>query len=142
MKKRIILCALVDSEGHLKYMVDKFKPNDSLCVSNYSIGKIGLETLFYNIELSITDDLIKETCWTKKEILRRLEESQQTKMKVFTRIQDFYKEADEFQFAYKEKLEEWDEELDTQKLRTFCSDFKREILGESNGTKFFRYIKN
>lgn len=133
---------LLDRFGHVKYMVDKFKPSKSMCVSNYKINKIGLKTLFYNIELDIKEELAEDTCWTPHEVVRRIKESEFNEAKIFTRVQDFYDVANEIQFAYTETLDSWDEQLDIEKLKSFCSNFKRESLGEVNGVKFFRYTKN
>lgn len=133
---KIILCMLIDKHGHIKYAPQSFKPNDcDICVSNFDIGKIGKKTLFYTM-LDFREEFAEETTWTTNETINRCRDSV---VKIFTRVQDFYKYADEIQFAYKDELSTWDEELDMNDLVSFCKGANREYLGEFNGIKFFRY---
>lgn len=135
--RKIILCMLIDKHGHVKYTPQSFKPNDcDICVSNFDIGKIGKKTLYYTM-LDFRDEFAEETTWTTNETINRCEDSV---VKIFTRVQDFYKYANEIQFAYTDELKTWDEELDMNDLIEFCKQAERKYLGESNGIKFFRYL--
>lgn len=136
---RVILCMLIDKHGHIKYAPQYFKPNDvDVCVSNIQMGKIGVRTLYYNL-LEYDDRYANDLCWTTSEVLRRCGENDV--VKIFTRVQDFYDKADEIQFAFKDELEQYDEELSMSDLSQFCKGLKKEALGEKNGIKFFRYTK-
>ena len=140
---KVILCMLIDKNGKIKYVPKYFKPNDvDICVSNYKIGYIGNKTLFYTL-LEYNDDYIEETCWTTSEILRRCSEyNKNCVVKIFTRINDFYKYANEIQFAFIENLESFDEQINMNDLIEFCKTLDKQCLGEMNGIKFFRYTKN
>lgn len=134
----VVACMLIDKYGKIKYTPQSFKPNDcDICISNYKIGKIGNNTLFY-VLLDYEEEYGNDTCWTVSEVMRRAENK---KIKIFTRIQDFYNHITELQFAYIDSLEDYDETLDMDVLKEFCNSMSKTYLGEKNGIKFFRYKK-
>lgn len=135
----VIASILIDKHGHIKYVPQYFKPNEcDICISNYKIKRVGNKTLYY-APLEFEDEFNIDTCWTVKEIIRRCEEAQANKIKIFVGVSDFYDEITELQFAYIDELEIWDEEIDMDRLREFCRGAKREYLGEMKNIKFFRY---
>lgn len=140
---KVILCMLIDKTGKIKYVPQYFKPKEvDICVSNYNIGEIGNKTIFYTL-LEFEERYMEDTCWTTNEVVKRCEEyKSDCIVKIFTRINDFYKYADEIQFAYIEKLETFDEQIDMNDLIEFCKTLDKKYLGEVNGIKFFRYTKN
>lgn len=139
---RVILCMLIDKQGKIKYVPQYFKPNEvDVCVSNFKIGKIGVNTLYYNL-LDYDEKYANDLCWTTSEVLRRCEELKKNcNVKIFTRIQDFYAEANEIQFAFMENLDSFDEQIDMKDLIEVCKNLDKQYLGEMNGVKFFRYMK-
>lgn len=137
---KVIASVLIDKYGHIKYTPQSFKPNDcDICITNIQIGSVGKKSLYYTPLLILKDERAEDVTWTVKETIRRCEESQANIIKIFTRIQDFYEEIDELQFAYTDELKDWDEEISMTSLKMFCNNANREFLGESNGIKFFRY---
>lgn len=138
----IILCTFVDKHGHIKYQPNSFRPKEvDVCVSNYNMKNIGNKTLYYTL-LDYDENVGIDTCWTTSETLRRCEEiNADSNVKIFTRIQDFYSHANEIQFAFKDEFDDWDDELNMEELKKFCSDMDRQFLGEKDGIKFFRYTK-
>ena len=136
----IIASVLIDKNGHIKWTPKSFKPNEAdICITNFNIGFIGKKSLFY-VPLDFNKDYMNETCWTVEEVKRRLKEENANTVKIFTRIQDFYDEINELQFAYTDTLDSYDETLDMDKMKEFCNNAEREYLGEKNNIKFFRYI--
>lgn len=140
---KIILCALIDRHGHLKYVANNFKPNDcDICVSNYKIGSIGKKTLYYTL-LDYDEQYANETCWTTKEVLRRCEEyNENSVVKIFTEIQNFYDKASEFHFAFTNELLEYDEEINMEDLKEFSKNMKKEVIGNFGDMRFFKYTKS
>lgn len=137
---KVIASVLIDKQGHIKWLPKPFNPNDAdVCISNFEIGEIGKNSLFY-VPLDYREDMMEKTCWTVEETFRRVKELGATKVKIFTSVQDFFDEINELQFAFMEKLEKWDEEVDMNRMMEFCKTAEREYLGEKNGIKFFRYL--
>lgn len=135
----IIACIFIDKHGHIKYVPQYFKPKEcDICISNFEMKDIGNKTLYY-VLLDYREEYKEDICWTIKETLRRCNELEAKKIKIFTRIQDFYDNITELQFAYIDELDEWDEELDMNDLKEFCKKTKREYLGELKNIKFFKY---
>ncbi|MGL6185501.1 MAG: hypothetical protein ACRC1T_09005 [Clostridium chrysemydis] len=139
---KVILCMLIDRNGKIKYVPQYFKPHEvDICVSNYKIGVIGNKTVFYTL-LEYNDEYMEQTCWTTNEVLKRCKEHKDDcVVKIFTRINDFYKHANEIQFAFTENLESFDEQIEMEDLIEFCKTLDKQYLGEMNGIKFFRYTK-
>ncbi len=131
---------LVDKHGHIKHTPQSFKPRDAdICVLSLSMGDVCEKSLYYD-PLSFEEDKAESITWTVKETMRRCEEVGANVVKIFTRIQDFYEEINELQFAYIDDLgADWNEEIDMSSLKMFCDKAQRKFLGEKNNIKFFRY---
>lgn len=137
---RVIASMLVDKHGRIKHLPQAFKPNEAdICVLSLSMGDVCEKSLYYE-PLSFDENKKESITWTVKETMRRCYEVKANVVKIFTRIQDFYEEIDELQFAYIDDLgEDFNEEIDMTSLKMFCDKAKKEFLGEKNNIKFFRY---
>lgn len=136
---KLIGCIFIDSLGHIKYAYREFHSEKcSVAISNYKLGKINEKTLYYTL-LDWKEEYGIDTCWTVKECVRRCNEIKAESVKIFTRIQDFLNELDELQFAYIDKIDSWDEEVDLSIFKEWCNKVNKQYIGEKNNIKFFRY---
>lgn len=137
---KLILCMLVDEDGSIKYAPHYFKSQEAdACVTSYKTKHINKNTIFYNTDLDLQED-IGEACWTSNEVKRRLDELKANEVKVFTLLEDFYDIANEIQFAYSNvKFDEYDEKIDINVFKELCNNFDKKFLGASQGLNFFKY---